>query len=125
MNIERGAQATCSDCPVEKLRIKKTKRLIKAVRHYDYCKNELFGGEPVLSDVEEAMVRGLINQQKAQAGDDELVNIVRLVASVDESAGNDQDFFTRVICWHGMEGQRQMIAALEQEVEALSCDIPC
>jgi hypothetical protein len=121
----RAPRPPCDDCPLEPRRANKIKKLVKAIKYYDYCKYDLFKGEPLLSDVEEAMVAGFMAQQETEAGEDSALNSIRFVVSLEESAGANDDFFYRVVCWTGMEGQRREIARLEQEAKLLACDIPC
>lgn len=119
-------QEACGGCPFEQSRSKKIGRLIKAMRHLDYCRDELFGGEPILSDVEEDMARGLIAQQDAQKTGDEVIDNVHLVRSIAESGSEDNhDFLARVVCWMGIQRQQEEIAALEEEINVLSCGTDC
>jgi hypothetical protein len=114
-------QAGCEDCPIRNSRDDTLQRLSEAVIHYDYCTDELFRGQPVLSDIEEEMVRGLLTQQSGLQCGDKVVDIVRLVGSIAQSGGEDNDFFVRVISWYGLEGQKTGIANIKQEIEELSC----
>lgn len=114
-------QEGCENCPIRTSRADKLQKLSQAVIQYDYCVDELFDGQPVLSDIEEAMVRGLLTQQAGQQTGNEVIDIARLVASIAESGGEDNDFLARVVSWYGLEGQKSEIASIEQEIEELSC----
>jgi hypothetical protein len=119
-------QESCSDCPYKKIRKQKIKQFLKAVSHYNFCRDEVLGGEPLLSEIEEEMVRGLIAQQAASETGKTVVDTVHLVGSIAESGGDDnRDFMTRVICWIGMQRQQEELAQLEQEINASPCGIVC
>ena len=111
----------CEGCPIRTSRTEKLQKLSQAVIHYDYCVDELFDSQPVLSDIEEEMARGLFIQQADQQTGNEAVDIARLVGSIAESGGEDNDFLARVVSWYGLEGQKSEIARIKQEIEELSC----
>jgi hypothetical protein len=113
----------CGDCLIGAMRDDKIKMLTEAMHQYDYCTGELFGGMPVLSEVEEAMALGVLEQQSDAPGD-ELEKVVRLIMSLEASSDDRGDFMMRVVTWLGLQGQKEMISKLEQDVASLICN-PC